>query len=129
MTSSAPELRRCTAAVVARVLEAMPLEPLRIVLHQPLTAGLVPVEWRRCMIWLLRLNGELVVHRAVLPGPLGAEEWERGCERDDWSLGPDSVVVCPLRLLRQRSRDQLMVALAAAEVEESEVVIPGPVVE
>jgi hypothetical protein len=122
------ELRRCTAAQVARVLEAMTGEPLRIVLHQRWGSGLVPVEWRRVRLWLLRQGDGWVVWRAELPGPQGVEQWELGCERDDWTLGPDAVVVEPLRLLTRESRGQLLGVLAAADVELSGVVIPGPAV-
>ena len=110
------------------MLEAMTLEPLRIVLHQPWGSGLVPVEWRRVRLWLLRQGDAWVVWRAELPGPLGVEQWELGCERDDWTLGPEAVLVEPLQLLTDESRGQLLVALAAADVELSGVVIPGPVV-
>ncbi len=110
------------------MLAAMPLEPVRIVLRQRWGSGLVPVEWRRVRVLLDVVDGELVVLRAVLPGIDGPEEWERGCERDDWTAGPDAVVTCPLQLLPQESRDQLIEVLAAADVEGSGVVIPGPVV-
>jgi hypothetical protein len=123
-----PELRRCTAAQVARVLEAMAFEPLRIVLLQRWGSGLVPVEWRRVRLWLLRQGDGWVVWRAELPGHLGVEQWELGCQRDDWTAGPEAVLVEPLQLLTQESRDQLLGALAAADVELSGVVIPGPVV-
>ena len=128
MSSCDVEPRRCTAASVARVLEAMAASPHRIVLGQPWGSGTVPVRWRRSRLLLHRLGGELVVLWAALPGAQGVELWERGCERADWTAGPDSVLVCPLRLLTRRSRGQLEDALAAADVEDSGVVIPGPVV-
>jgi hypothetical protein len=31
-------------------------------------------------------------------GP-GGESWEHGCQRNDWTLGPDSVLIDPLQLL------------------------------
>ena len=89
---------------------------------------MVPVEWRRVRLWLLRQGDAWVVWRAELPGPQGVEQWELGCERDDWTAGPDSVVVDPLRLLTRESRGQLLEALAAADVEDLGIVIPGPVV-
>jgi hypothetical protein len=106
----------------------MAASPHRIVLGQRWGAATVPVRWRRSRLLLHRLGGELVVLWAALPGAQGVELWERGCERDDWTRGPDSALVCPLGLLTERSRGQLLGALAAADVEDSGIVIPGPVV-
>lgn len=39
--------------------------------------------------------------------------WVYGCERDDWSLGPDSTIVDPLLLLEQQERDDLLEVLKA----------------
>lgn len=34
-------------------------------------------------------------------------DWEYGCQRDDWTLGPDSRIVEPVALLEQEQRQQL----------------------
>ena len=110
------------------MLQAMILSPHRVWLTGPWDHDTVLVRWRRAHILLGTVLGERVVLWAVLPGPQGVEQWELGCERDDWTLGPDSVVVEPLRLLTRESRGQLLGVLAAADVEDSGIVIPGPVV-
>lgn len=39
--------------------------------------------------------------------------WVYGCERDDWSLGPNSTIIDPLLLLEQQERDELLEVLKA----------------
>ena len=39
--------------------------------------------------------------------------WVYGCERDDWSLGPDSTIIDPLLLLEQQERGDLLEVLKA----------------
>lgn len=40
--------------------------------------------------------------------------WTWGCQRDDWTLGPDSRVVTPVELLTVEQRQQLAQALEVA---------------
>lgn len=42
--------------------------------------------------------------------------WEWGCERDDWTLGPDSVVVDPLGMIEADTAAALVEALRCAPV-------------
>lgn len=62
--------------------------------------------------WIIQLAGldeDLVLtHRATAPD---GRCWAYGCERDDWSLGPDSTIVDPLLLLDQDERQALIEVL------------------
>lgn len=40
--------------------------------------------------------------------------WTWGCQRDDWTLGPDSRIVTPVELLTAEQRQQLAQALETA---------------
>lgn len=40
--------------------------------------------------------------------------WTWGCQRDDWTLGPDSLVITPIELLTVEQHQQLTLALEAA---------------
>lgn len=97
---------------------AMITEPLRVILHQPWGGQLVPIEWRSSMVWLQCHGDQFMVWRAVIPGIGGMHEWDHGCERDDWRLGPESRVIDPWMLIPLESRGQLIEVLAAAEVIE-----------
>jgi hypothetical protein len=41
-------------------------------------------------------------------------DWEHGCQRDDWTLGPDSQIVEPLGLLTLEQQEQLACLLRTA---------------
>ena len=64
--------------------------------------------------WIIHLvlDGDALAftHRA---DAADGRSWVYGCERDDWSLGPDSTIIDPLLLLEQQERDDLLDALKA----------------
>jgi hypothetical protein len=107
------EPRRCTAADVAQVLQVVPDEPWEIILSQPWGATTISFDWHRSTFLLQQQNSEWVVIHAQLPGVHGFETWDRGCERT-WDPAADELI-CPLRLLTERSRGRLLDALAAAD--------------
>lgn len=64
--------------------------------------------------WIIHLvlDGDALgfTHRA---DAADGRSWVYGCERNDWSLGPDSTIIDPLLLLEQQERDDLLDALNA----------------
>ena len=53
--------------------------------------------------------------------------WSLGCERDDWTLGPDSEVVSPMDLLSASERAALVEVIAGLDAEVPVDVCPmGP---
>lgn len=76
-----------------------------------------PVGWNTGALlkvdgWVIQLvqDGEqlALTHRAAAPD---GRQWVYGCERDDWSLGPDSTIVDPLLLLEEAERQALLEVL------------------
>ena len=76
-----------------------------------------PVGWNTGALlkvdgWVIQLvqDGDALAltHRAVAPD---GRQWVYGCERDDWTLGPDSTIVDPLGLLDADEREQLLEVL------------------
>ena len=118
---------RCTAADVAAVLRLLPACSWQIILAHPWSSpnALLPLRWRRSRLTFRRQPGPIILWAATLPGLDGPVHWEYGCQRDDWTLGPDSQLVEPMALLSPAERQQLLEALAAADVTDQPVpVIP-----
>jgi len=103
-----PSLSRCCAAEIHAVL-------LELLGGQ---AFLARRSWQE--IWWGRLHLDLAdgwqLQIAVERGQLGAliwarspdgRDWEIGCQRDDWGLGPDSRIVDPVALLEPLQQRQL----------------------
>jgi hypothetical protein len=115
-------LRCCAAEVV---------QPLRLI-----AAGIAdfklaaPVGWNTGALlkvdgWVIQLvqDGDALAltHRAVAPD---GRQWVYGCERDDWTLGPDSTIVDPLGLLYPEERQQLLDVLQEQPAPACEGVMP-----
>lgn len=67
---------------------------------------------------LLRIGGDgepSEIHHAQPPSLL-VPPWTYGCQRDDWTLGPDSRVVTPVELLTTEQRQALRCRLEGAPV-------------
>ena len=56
---------------------------------------------------------------AVPPDPR-RQPWTWGCQRDDWRLGPDSVITNPLDQLNANQRERLQRVLMAAPAPQPE---------
>ena len=89
-----------------------------------------PVEWSTGALlkvdgWVIQLvqDGDqlALTHRAVAPD---GREWAYGCERDDWTLGPDSRIIDPLLLLQQQEREQLLEVLQQQPAPARQGVMP-----
>lgn len=119
LLNSDPSIRpaRCWARDVAIALRLVALEVVSVQLL---------AEWPVCGYgealistdgWQVALDvrGGMLerVARAVGPGPC---TWSHGCERDDWTRGPDSVLVEPLSLLSTLERDALQCVVYRAEL-------------
>lgn len=67
--------------------------------------------------WLLLVLGDqgepAELFHAQPPSAL-VPPWTWGCQRDDWTLGPDSRVLTPVELLTAEQRQQLAQVLEAA---------------
>ncbi len=101
-------LSRCCAAEIQQALLA-------------LLAGeafLADRPWREIWWGQMRLDLasgwqlQIAIERDQLGGLLWARaadgrDWEFGCQRDDWTLGPDSRIVEPVALLQPEQRRQL----------------------
>jgi len=68
--------------------------------------------------WYLTLmigdQGEPVALTYALPPSAMVPPWTWGCQRDDWTLGPDSRVVTPVELLTVEQRQRLAQVLEVA---------------
>lgn len=96
-----------------------------------IAAGLEPIDTEPCepgrLIsvatgsgwWLLlQINGEgqpESLHHAQPPSLL-VPPWTYGCQRDDWTLGPESRVITPVELLTPEQREQLQRRLMRAPI-------------
>jgi hypothetical protein len=69
--------------------------------------------------WLmLQIDGDgqpVELHHAQAPSLL-VPPWTYGCQRDDWTLGPDSRVITPVELLTVEQREALRCRLERAPV-------------
>jgi hypothetical protein len=112
---------RCTAAALVVILRDMLSRPHRLVLATeppPVRTGSMWVGFGVWQVLFSWVNGRLTVQRASCPEALRPCSWWCGCERDDWTLGPGSKIVEPVALLTPEEQEQLVSALAAAEVDE-----------
>jgi len=101
---------RCTAAEVMQQLRLIAAGVADFKLAAPVgwnTGALLKVDgW---IIQLVQRGDDLVLtHQAAAPD---GRQWVYGCERDDWSLGPESTIVDPLLLLEQDERQALVEVL------------------
>ncbi|MEB3353130.1 MAG: hypothetical protein VKM34_02700 [Cyanobacteriota bacterium] len=101
---------RCHAAEVMQQLRLIAAGVADFKLAAPVgwnTGALLKVDG-----WVIQLvqDGEALAltHRAVAPD---GRQWAYGCERDDWSLGPDSRIIDPLGLMAADEREQLLEVL------------------
>jgi len=101
---------RCRANEVMQRLRLMAAGVADFKLAAPVgwnTGAMVKVDG-----WVIQLvqDGEqlALTHRAVAPD---GRTWSYGCERDDWSLGPDSTIIDPLLLLEPEERQALLEVL------------------
>lgn len=97
---------RCCAAEVMQMLRLIAAGVAEFKLAASVgwnTGALLKVDgW---IIQLAQHGDELVLtHRAAAPD---GRQWVYGCERDDWTLGPDSTIIDPLLLLDQDERQAL----------------------
>jgi hypothetical protein len=114
---------RCRAAEVMQQLRLIAAGVADFKLAAPVgwnTGALLKVDgW---IIQLVQRGDELLLtHRATAPD---GRQWVYGCERDDWSLGPDSTIVDPLLLLEQDERQALLEALQQQAAHEPCGVFP-----
>lgn len=101
-------LSRCSAAEIQQALRAL-LAGEAFLADRPWSE----IWWGRMRLdlasgWQL----EIAIERDELGALLWAQagdgrHWEFGCERDDWTLGPDSRIVEPVALLEPEQRQQL----------------------
>ena len=101
---------RCRAAEVMQQLRLIAAGVADFKLAAPVgwnTGALLKVDgW---IIQLVQRGDELLLtHRATAPD---GRQWVYGCERDDWSLGPESTIVDPLLLLEEAERQALLEVL------------------
>lgn len=101
---------RCHAAEVMQQLRLIAAGVADFKLAAPVgwnTGALLKVDG-----WIIHLvldGDELAfTHRAAAPD---GRQWVYGCERDDWTLGPDSRIIDPLALLAADEREQLLEVL------------------
>ena len=101
---------RCCAAEVMQQLRLIAAGVADFKLAAPVgwnTGALLKVDG-----WVIQLvqDGDslALTHRAAAPD---GRQWVYGCERDDWSLGPDSTIVDPLLLLEEAERQALLEVL------------------
>ena len=101
-------LSRCCAAEILQALRAL-LAGEAFLADRPWTE----IWWGRMHLdlasgWQLEIAIERdqlgALHWAQAPGGL---DWVYGCQRDDWTLGPDSRIVEPVALLQPEQRLQL----------------------
>lgn len=116
---------RCTAAQIKVALERMlDGEPFRADRPwQQIWWGLMNLRLRsgwRIAIWIER-DALGVLDSATAPD---GRDWIYGCQRDDWTLGPESTVVEPIGLLQSEQRIQLERLLRSARCRPAPQ--PGP---
>jgi hypothetical protein len=123
MDQQQEEPLRCTAAEVMQQLRLIAAGVADFKLAAPVgwnTGALLKVDG-----WIIQLaqDGDdlVLTHRAVAPD---GRQWVYGCERDDWTLGPDSTIVDPLLLLEEDERQALRVVLQQQAAPEPSGVFP-----
>ena len=108
-------LSRCSAAEIQQALRAL-LAGEAFLADRPWSE----IWWGRMRLdlasgWQLEIAIERdqlgALHWAQAPD---GRDWVYGCQRDDWTLGPDSRIVEPVALLKPEQRQQLEQLLRAA---------------
>ena len=122
-------LSRCCAAEIQQALRAL-LAGEAFLADRPWSE----IWWGRMRLdlasgWQL----EIAIERDQLGALLwaqapGGRDWVYGCQRDDWTLGPDSRIVEPVALLEPEQRQQLEQLLREAICWPAPVVTGGWVV-
>lgn len=122
-------LSRCCAAEIQQALWAL-LAGEAFLADRPWSE----IWWGRMRLdlasgWQL----EIAIERDQLGALLwaqapGGRDWVYGCQRDDWTLGPDSRIVEPMALLEPGQRQQLEQLLRKAICWPAPVVTGGWVV-
>lgn len=122
-------LIRCCAAEIQQALRALLAEEAFLA-NRPWSE----IWWGRMRLdlasgWQL----EIAIERDQLGALLWAQapdgrDWVYGCQRDDWTLGPDSRIVEPVALLEPEQRQQLERLLREAICWPAPVVTGGWVV-
>ena len=104
--------------IVAGLLRliAAGLEPIDTEPHGPhrLISVMTTSGW-----WLLLLldgDGQPVELHHAQPPSLLVPPWTYGCQRDDWTLGPESRVITPVELLTVEQREALRARLECAPI-------------
>lgn len=104
--------------VVAGLLRliAAGLEPVTVEPYRP--DRLLDVDTSSGWWLLLQIdsNGDPVELQHAQPPSLLVPPWTYGCQRDDWTLGPDSRVITPVELLTPEQRQCLRRRLERAPV-------------
>jgi len=123
MDQQQEEPLRCRAAEVMQQLRLIAAGVADFKLAAPVgwnTGALLKVDgW---IIQLVQRGDDLVLtHRAAAPD---GRQWVYGCERDDWTLGPDSTIVDPLLLLEEDERQALVEVLQQQAAPEPSGVFP-----
>lgn len=79
-------------------------------------ANVIVTVWRAGWWLALVANdaGDVLRCEHACPPSLAVPCWWRGCERDDWTLGPESRVVDPIELLTAQQRVALRERLERA---------------
>lgn len=109
-----PQPIRCAAIAALLRLIARGLEPIELQQWQAGCSSLVTTGSGWWVTLEAGLDGEVVGCSAANPPSIYRPLWIRGGERDDWTLGPDSVVIDPVALLTAEQRAQLRVRLEDA---------------
>ena len=119
------QYERTTAKVVAAVLRDIVARPHRA--HLSASGNVVMIGPWQLIFQIKPLPIGLQVLEAVRPTGCAPVSWELGCERDDWSKGPESQVVTPEELLSPSERADLVETVLALEVEPAIDICPmGP---
>jgi hypothetical protein len=122
-------LSRCSAAEIQQALLTL-LAGEAFLADRPWSE----IWWGRMRLDLARgWQLEIAIERDQLGALLwaqapGGRDWVYGCQRDDWTLGPDSRIVEPVALLEPEQRQQLEQLLREAICWPAPVVTGGWVV-
>ena len=105
---------RCAAIAALLRLIARGLEPIELQHWQAGYSSLVMTGSGWWVTLQAGPDGEVVGCSAARPPSVYVPLWTRGGERDDWTRGPESVVIDPVVMLTAEQREQLRVRLEGA---------------
>lgn len=116
MAATEPDLPPPPTPIIAGLLRliAAGLEPIQAEPCKPCTAPMVITATGWWLLLVIDDQGAPVELTHAQPPSLLVPPWTYGCQRDDWTLGPDSRVVTPLDLLMPEQLQQLQRVLRAA---------------